>query len=110
MWRATEALTNRETEIGQAWLKEDRGYYDRAKERRIERERERGDRRMMRECRNMLKLIGAAHGIGSIEDKRALEAERRKRTVEEDTEKEKADSLKATTAAKRREEEATRRI
>ena len=58
----------------------------------------------------MLKLIGAAHGIGSMEDKRILEAERRKRTAEEGTEKEKADSFKATAAAKKREEEATRRI
>ena len=96
--------------MGQAWLKERRGYYDLAKEKRIERKRERGDRRMMRECRNMLKLIEAAHGIGSMEDKRTLDAERRKRTVEEGTEKEKEDSYKAMAAAKKREEEATRRI
>ena len=53
LWDGTEALTSREKELGQTWLKEARGYYDRAKGRRIERERERGDRRMMRECRNM---------------------------------------------------------
>ena len=81
LWRVPEALTSRETEIGESWLKEARGYYDRAKERRIERERERDDQRTMRECRNMLQLIGAAHDIGSMQDKRTLEAERRKRTV-----------------------------
>ena len=108
LWEGTEALRGREKELGQAWLKEAKGYYDRAKERRIERERERGDRRMMRECRNMLKLIGAAHGIGSMEDKRTLESERKKRTTEEEMEREKGDSLRATAAAKRREEEATR--
>ena len=78
LWEGTEALMGREKELGQTWLKEHRGYYDRAKERRIERERERGDRRMMRECWNMLKMIGAAYGIGTMEDKRTLEAERRK--------------------------------
>ena len=78
VWEGTEALMGREKELGQTWLKEPRGYYYRAKERRIERERERGDRRMMRECWNMLKMIGAAYGIGTMEDKRTLEAERRK--------------------------------
>ena len=87
LWDGTEALEGREMELGQAWLKEAKGYYDRAKEKRIERERERDDRRMMRECRNMLKLIGAAHGIGSMEDMRTLESERRKRTAEEGTER-----------------------
>ena len=43
--------------MGQAWLKEAKGYYDCAEERRIERERERWDRRMMWECPNMLKQI-----------------------------------------------------
>ena len=57
----------------------------------------------------MLKLIGAAHGIGNIEDKRTLESERRKRTAEEETEREKGDSLRAMAAAKKWEEEATRR-
>ena len=56
-----------------------------------------------------LKLIGAAHGIGNTEDKRALEAERRKRTVQEDTKRETSVSLKVTAAAKGKEEEATRR-
>ena len=95
--------------MGQTWLKEAKGYYDWAKEKRIEREREWGDRRMMRECRNMLKLIGVAHGIGSVEDKRTLESEWRKRTAEEETEREKKNSLRATAAAKKRKEEATRR-
>ena len=57
---------------------------------------------MMRECRNMLKLIGAAHGIGNMEDKRTVEVERRKRMSEKETEREKGDSLRATVVAKRR--------
>ena len=73
-WEGTEALMGREKELGQTWLKEARGYYDRAKKKRIKKERERGDRRMMRECRNILKLIGAAHGIGNMEDKRCLKS------------------------------------
>ena len=86
LWEETKSLSDSERELGRAWLKEVKGYYDRAKQARIERERERGDRRMMRECRNMLKLFGAAHGIGNAEDKKALEAERKRRTMEEETE------------------------
>ena len=59
---------------------------------------------MMRELRNMLKLIEAANGIGNMEDKRTLEVERRKRMSEEETEREKGNSLKAMAVAKRREE------
>ena len=44
-----------------------------------------------------------------MEDVRTLEAERRKRILEEKMEREKGDSHKATAVAKRREEEATRR-
>lgn len=108
IWAGTEGLVGSEKGLGHTWLREAKSYYDRAKEARIEREKERGDHRIMRECRGLLKLIGTAYGVGSVQDKRELEAERKRREKEEVTVREKTDSLKATTAAKRREEEATR--
>ena len=102
-------MTEKEKDLAQGRLQEAKGYYNEAKEAMIEREKERGDRRMMRECRGLLRKLEAAHGIGSMQDKRDLEAERKKRDAEELSKGEKADSLKATTAVKKREEESTRR-
>ena len=48
LWAGTEGLSEGEEDLGQACLKEAKGYYDRAKESRIESDRERGDGRMMR--------------------------------------------------------------
>ena len=71
-------------ELGQAWLKKDKGFYDHVKEARITRERERDNCRMMRECRTMFKMIGEVHGIENMQDMRTLEAERKKRIKQEE--------------------------
>lgn len=62
-------------------MKVAKGSYDDAKEARISKEKERDDWRMLWKCQNILKMVGAAHGIGSMEDKRTLEAERKKTSV-----------------------------